>query len=198
MGDNDGALLSGPTATHRCLGCGCAFVEENLLRLHIKRSSQCAQANPQTFTCGKCRQQFPQLEALHQHVRRHILLDSVSSFGHGGKVNSYRQTDSRDKPHRCEHCGKSFSRKQDLRRHLHTHTGYKPYKCEHCGKCFSQSCSLKRHLWTHSVDKPYKCEHCGKCFVQSCTLQTHLQTHSKDKPFKCEFCGNCFRQKGVL
>ena len=40
-----------------------------------------------------------------------------------------------NKNHMCESCGKSFSREDNLKRHIHTiHEGPKYHKCESCGK----------------------------------------------------------------
>ena len=68
--------------------------------------------------------------------------------------------------------GKSFSRPDRLKKHIHTvHEGYKDYKCESCSKSFSHSQSLKTHIYTiHEGHKDYKCESCEKSFFQTGSL----------------------------
>ena len=95
----------------------------------------CAKANPQTFTCHKCNQQFTKSEYLQQHVQTH-------------------ENGAQDK--HCSHCGKSFMSNTLLQRHLMSHTGDKPYKCEHCGKSFCDCSDLQRHFKTHTLVRSHK------------------------------------------
>ena len=49
----------------------------------------------------------------------------------------------------CTICGKLFSSKSVVGRHVRIHTGEKPYKCEICGKRFNQRSSMKSHQVVH-------------------------------------------------
>ena len=202
----------GIQANHVCKGCGDSFIEKWSFDTHLKHSRQCAEANPQTFTCGKCQQRFSELCLLQLHIQRHeeydkenvyctnetddLHVDDVSFYDDplplrtSGKKSRYGSKTSWV----CQYCGKECTTGSYLRTHLRTHTGDKPFKCEHCGKCFNQHSNLRTHIRTHTGDKPFKCEHCGKCFNQHSSLRTHIRTHTGDKPFKCEHCGKCFKQ----
>ena len=105
-------------------------------------------------------------------------------------------TGDKKKRFKCgyEGCGKSYTKKTDLRFHFFKHTGNLPYKC-YMGKCagkvaFSRQRGLTRHIHAHhTFERPYQCEICEKRFRRSDHLKYHIGhvhvKNKKDSPYRC-------------
>lgn len=49
-----------------------------------------------------------------------------------------RSRDAAEEQHECTHCGRAFSRKDHLTRHLLSHSSERPFACTVCGKAFAR------------------------------------------------------------
>ncbi|XP_040915130.1 zinc finger and BTB domain-containing protein 6-like [Toxotes jaculatrix] len=107
------------------------------------------------YLCRRCDRVFQHLESYVGHLKEH-------------------------RQYLCLVCGKGFSQKSNLSRHIQVHTGVKPFRCPLCHKMFSQKAPLQDHLNLHTGDKPHRCNYCAAHFAQKTGLRRHLKdVHGK-------------------
>lgn len=100
----------------------------------------------------------------------------------------------KERSHKCDICGKIYSRATHLRRHLLTHSEEKPLSCKVCNKGFTRLDHLNVHMHHHSDTKPFTCDICQRGFVRSEHLRKHKEARhgtNKTKTPKTEFCEVC-------
>ncbi len=101
-----------------------------------------------------------------------------------------------NKPHKCVECSKSFSRKNDLKRHVdvvHKKIAKFPCTVPNCTHApFKHNQTLKEHINSaHLQIKPCICEDCGQQFVKNFYLAQHKASVHSGNPsarFRCHLC----------
>lgn len=121
--------------------------------------------------------------------------DGNNQFSDTKDLNSRKRSKSKDKPHACDECGKYFSFKKSLKRHMLIHTGEKPYTCDVCNKKFRDKKDLNVHYRIHTNEKPFACTICSRTFSQSGNLHKHMLLHNGERRFQCSICEKPFYRK---
>lgn len=136
---------------------------------YLKRHEQIHSKSDRKFSCDLC----PVKCRSKSDIRRHV----ATHFG------------TQEKPHQCEHCDKSFSKRSKLVRHQIVHSGEKPFKCNLCEKSYGDEGSLKLHQNSHE-GKTYTCHICGFLSVNERSFKRHISLMiCQKKSFTCEVCG---------
>uniref|UniRef100_A0A8P4KIS5 C2H2-type domain-containing protein n=1 Tax=Dicentrarchus labrax TaxID=13489 RepID=A0A8P4KIS5_DICLA len=119
--------------------------------------------------------------------------------GMEGQTNSEApDIGAKERPFPCSYCGKRFSLKGNLNRHIRDHTGERPFPCTGCDKSFKDSGSLTAHMRCHTGEQPYSCLFCGKNFSGRGNMTRHMRIHTGEKPFTCSVCSKSFHVKEHL
>ncbi|XP_057175941.1 zinc finger protein 184-like [Triplophysa rosa] len=119
-------------------------------------------------------------------------------FTYKYNLNRHMRVHTGENSHQCDHCGKIFVRKDHLNLHMRVHTGEKPYRCDQCGKSFSWTTSWRDHLLYHSGVRSFQCEQCSKTFISANNLNQHMKIHTGVKSYVCSICGKAFKHLSKL
>lgn len=104
-----------------------------------------------------------------------------------------------EKPFDCKLCGKWFTEKSSVKRHLRKmHYNQYNKKCSVCGIISKTREEHRDHLVTHKL-KVYTCQICSKDFIDSRALKVHVfNAHSQItqslnlKEYRCQECDKQF------
>ncbi|XP_054628561.1 zinc finger protein OZF-like isoform X2 [Dunckerocampus dactyliophorus] len=119
-------------------------------------------------------------------------------FSHKSNMFRHIKAHNEAQPSSCSLCGKIFSTKSNMLKHKKRHTGEKPYSCSLCAKTFTQRNYLTDHIRIHTGEKPFSCSVCSRRFSQKSSMTSHMRTHTGEKPFCCSVCGKRFSQKSSM
>ncbi|XP_005103940.1 zinc finger protein 543 isoform X2 [Aplysia californica] len=137
------------------------------------------------FTCNTCGKTFSAQHYLQLHTRTHTMAKTYAcsfcpkkfSF-HALLVKHEDRVHKNQADIKCEQCGRTFKRRENLNRHMRSHTGEKSFQCPACGQAFTEKGSMKRHYQSqHEQIKPHDCPACEKSFSRKFLLSKHLQRY---------------------
>ncbi|XP_034466556.1 zinc finger protein 1035 isoform X1 [Hippoglossus hippoglossus] len=106
----------------------------------------------------------------------------------------------------CPHCSMQFSSKSVLLEHQNKiHLKERPFKCEICGKTFAVQRYLREHLRRHGLklaaaQKRFACTQCQSEFSTAQDLYLHRRLHAEKEVggFRCDMCYKSFSRWSLL
>ena len=130
------------------------------------------------YRCSFCAYIWRGLEIHHKQHHKDEVVPSKKKNSH------HLAGQSMDSKLKCNQCGRSYSTKDALKRHIKETHDVEPgvlYPCNHCTKSFKSERTRKAHEKCCG-DNPdrmkIKCPLCLKGFSQKCRMNDHLKSHS--------------------
>ncbi|KAM9788980.1 PR domain zinc finger protein 15 [Neosynchiropus ocellatus] len=156
---------------YKCNTCDKSFRLENALKYHNCRTDD------KTFQCDICSRFFSTNSNLSKHKKKHG--EKLYSCEVCNKM--FYRKDVMQEHHRRHGVGGKYMKREDLETNGEEGAKYRkePSPCPICGKVFSCRSNMNKHLLTHG-DKKYTCEICGRKFFRVDVLRDHIHVHFKD------------------
>lgn len=135
-----------------CDICGIKYKNQWCLARHRAKSH-----DVKDYKCSKC----PELFRSQYDKQKHLI--RVHDIGH-----------------KCEHCGKMFTRNSFMKDHIRrTHLKEKNVSCTLCSEKFFDNYLLRLHMVKHEGERKFACTVCGKAFLRKSNLHSHMEMHKK-------------------
>ena len=106
---------------------------------------------------------------------------AISAHYDTAHAQSSGRPERADARHECDVCGRKFTEKRSLKRHINAIHGdgdVQTFECSVCSKVFNVKGNLTQHLSTvHGVGdvKTFECDVCSKIFNRKSSLTLHLR-----------------------
>ncbi|XP_036393919.1 zinc finger protein 1035 [Megalops cyprinoides] len=206
---------------YKCKFCTKSFMRSKNLRLHILSHTEV-----KPYRCKTCESCFSRYDHLRLHQNRckgkrqrlevRVFRLNLEDLRKGWQNNQEKPEEKDGKMVKCSSCGKCFTSKINLSRHVALqHTTVKPFCCKHCGTSFSQQCTLKKHslkckdrtfssprAWNfrHEVNSHSAKENdSDKPCRETSKLLMRIQKHYSDKrKYECAYCPRRFKNQDQL
>ncbi|CAG5116304.1 unnamed protein product [Candidula unifasciata] len=193
-----------------CLMCGLVFTDTDTLGEHTQLTH-----TEVSWKCKLCGKFFAEERHMILHEKCHQTIKAFScnfcpkSFATRVLLLKHEETiHASNKEIKCEECGKQFKRRENLTRHVLSHTGIKNHRCEVCGMAFTEKGSLTRHTKSqHDLLRPHVCYVCQRSFTRRILLRKHIDRLHSNKEvdvnsqnvayFRCKLCQKLLKRSGI-
>ncbi|RVE44317.1 hypothetical protein evm_011041 [Chilo suppressalis] len=176
-----------------CEVCGFkTYKKYRLFNIHMK-----CHEKGRAYACPICTKRFKNSNQLSKHKLIHKKVSKCTNcqqeFSNERRLRLHvAAVHEKVKPFNCCHCDYTAARKQEMKRHLRSHTGDKPYSCDKCQYRFADHNALRRHKKLHSNENLYKCKYCPYTAIQSTIFASHMISKhpnvSSNDLHRCPFC----------
>ncbi|KAK3605441.1 hypothetical protein CHS0354_007524 [Potamilus streckersoni] len=154
------------------------------------------------FTCKKCGIMCTSLAQVRKHSAAHLnATKNMPLNGSGEYITTLNRTEGSGELDevRCNQCGKVFSDRPHLKRHLLSHEkkDVKLHSCSVCDKSLQSKRALENHMKVHNPEYPCTFEGCDEQFTTDYHRQVHIKSHYS-KEVMCTYCGKVCKSRGAL
>ncbi|KAJ8716284.1 hypothetical protein PYW08_013569 [Mythimna loreyi] len=166
--------------------------------------------NLEYYECDHCNRTFNRKRSLRRHMYLHLGIKPFQCKNCPEQFRSeYNLQVHIDRVHKsivddpelyiCNFCEKPFLVKENLEKHLQTHSKTEnSFKCIYCDKVFPYHILLMQHEKRHLVKGRHQCTLCSMSYRCRNLLYLHVKSHLKIKDFICQYCGKEFLRPNSL
>ena len=154
---------------YECVKCDKIFLHQTSLRAHYRATSHNIGNDLTTSS--------PVSNVLQQSKAADVIINNNNNSDSGNNNNMYYE---------CSFCGIQMYDASNMRRHERAvHFGERPHECDICGKSFSKRHDLKQHLLVHSPRRTFQCTVCLKTFKSQKGWTKHKRNSHQDVIKSC-------------